>query len=227
MSHLLDNAIWHALTGPQARFASGHGLARHYDPEVSPFCAVAEASAAAFVDLASSLPAGADAVLFRPAVEPAFPGWEAIRDREIIQMAAESVPAEGAMPEPLGDDDVKAMLGLTALTQPGPFRAITFELGGYVGFRRGGALIAMGGERFRLPGFVELSAICVHPDVRGEGLGFAVVAHLTRRAFSQGDTPFLHVFPDNPALALYRRLGFRERARAVVSFRRRVAIGGH
>jgi len=32
--------------------------------------------------------------------------------------------------------------------------------------------------------------------------------------------PFLHVFPENPAAALYRRLGFRERTRLWVIWRR-------
>src|SRR3954447_8234285 len=78
----------------------------------------------------------------------------------------------------------------------------------------------MGGERFRLPGFVELSAICVHPLARGTGLGAAVTAGLMRMAFERGETPFLHVFPENPAVALYARLGFRERARLFVLWHR-------
>jgi ribosomal protein S18 acetylase RimI-like enzyme len=81
----------------------------------------------------------------------------------------------------------------------------------------------MGGERFRLPGFVELSAISVHPDARGAGLGSAITLHLTRLALARGQIPFLHVFPDNPAVALYRRLGFRERTRLWVIWRRVVA----
>jgi predicted GNAT family acetyltransferase len=78
----------------------------------------------------------------------------------------------------------------------------------------------MGGERFRLPGFVELSAISVHPEARGGGLGTAIVTRLMRLALAQGDVPFLHVFSDNPAVPLYRRLGFRERARLWVIWRR-------
>jgi predicted GNAT family acetyltransferase len=78
----------------------------------------------------------------------------------------------------------------------------------------------MGGERLRLPGLVEISAIAVHPAARGAGLGAAVTMHLARQALARGETPFLHVFPDNPAIALYLRLGFRERARLWVLWRR-------
>jgi hypothetical protein len=30
MAHLLDNPVWHALIGPHAGIALGHGAARHY-----------------------------------------------------------------------------------------------------------------------------------------------------------------------------------------------------
>ena len=31
MDHVLDNPVWHALTGPHAAFAIGNGRARHYE----------------------------------------------------------------------------------------------------------------------------------------------------------------------------------------------------
>jgi len=40
------------------------------------------------------------------------------------------------------------------------------------------------------------------------------------RVFRSGAVPFLHVYPDNPAGALYAKLGFRERARPWVTRRR-------
>jgi GNAT superfamily N-acetyltransferase len=120
----------------------------------------------------------------------------------------------------LGAVDAKDMQELAEVQQPGPFGPRTYMLGRYVGYRGGGRLLAMGGERFRLPGFVELSAICVHPDARGTGLGSAITLYLTRLALVRGETPFLHVFPDSPAVQLYRRLGFRERTRLWVIWRR-------
>ena len=53
----LDNPIWHALEGPHGRHALGRGLARHYPRDIAPFSAIAEASAAAYSDLANDLPA--------------------------------------------------------------------------------------------------------------------------------------------------------------------------
>lgn len=49
--------------------------------------------------------------------------------------------------------------------------------------------------------------------------------HLARAAFARGQTPFLHVFLDNPAAALYARLGFQERARLWVLWHRPVQAG--
>jgi predicted GNAT family acetyltransferase len=114
------------------------------------------------------------------------------------------------------------MLSLADAARPGPFGPRTSSLGVYLGVRRAGKLIAMGGERFRPPGFVELSGICVHPSARGTGLGAAITANLTRMALERGETPFLHVFPDNPAVALYTRLGFVERARLYVLWHRQL-----
>ena len=225
MQHTLDNPVWHALNGPQADLAIGHGLARHYPRDIAPFSAVAEPTEAAYADLGVDLPHGLEARLFRPRDEPAPQGWETVSSRPIVQMVAEQAVAfpvtSGTEFVVLGADDVADMLALAEAAKPGPFGPRTSSLGAWLGVRRSGRLIAMGGERFRPPGFVELSGICSHPSARGSGLGAAVTAHLTRQALLRGDTPFLHVFPDNPAVALYERLGFRERARLYVLWHRR------
>src|SRR5262249_34712470 len=113
-----------------------------------------------------------------------------------------------------------AMLELVALSKPGPFGPRT-PLGRYVGIWRRDRLVAMAGERLRPPGHVELSAICVHPEARGNGYAAAPTGHLMRLALDAGETPFLHVRPDNaPAIALYKRLGFATVREPVVLWRR-------
>ena len=70
----------------------------------------------------------------------------------------------------------------------------------------------MAGERMRLDGAVEISAVCVSPEHRGRGYAAFLVAWLVRRLREEGVTPFLHSFTDNSsAIALYERLGFRTR----------------
>ena len=94
---------------------------------------------------------------------------------------------------PLGDDDVDAMVALVALTEPGPFRPRTIELGGYVGIFHGTQLVAMAGQRLRPPGFREVSAVCTHPDARRRGYASIVTAEVSRGVLARGETPFLHV----------------------------------
>jgi ribosomal protein S18 acetylase RimI-like enzyme len=226
MQRTLDNPAWYALTGPQADLAIGHGLGRHFPRDIAPFSAVAEPTAAAYADLGVDLPHSLEARLFRPQAEPAPQGWETVSARPIVQMVAGTIAASRATSATkfvvLGPDDAADMLALAGAARPGPFGPRTSSLGVYLGVRRAGHLIPMGGERFRLPGFVELSGICVHPSARGTGLGAAITANLTRMVLERGETPFLHVFPDNPAIALYARLGFRERARLYVLWNRRL-----
>ena len=104
------------------------------------------------------------------------------------------------------------MVALAEAARPGPLGRRTVLLGHYVGVRRDGRLVAMAGERFRLQGHLELSAICVDPEWRGMGFGSGLTRYLAHRARAHGEIPFLHVFPENAAMMVYARLGFRERA---------------
>ncbi len=113
----------------------------------------------------------------------------------------------------LGVADVAEMMDLTALTKPGPFNRRTHELGTYLGIRRGGKLVAMAGERLKVPGHTEVSAVCTHPDHTGHGYARILMMEVMRRIRRRGETPFLHVREDNVrAIELYRRLAFETRA---------------
>lgn len=225
MNDPLDNPVWSALTGPHAGLAIGTGAARHYPRDMAPFSAISDPTPAAYVDLKRDLPPGTEARLFLPAKETPPSGWSAVSARPILQMVAAARPERpsGPAPEILSGDDVDAMMTLAAAGKPGPFDRRTPALGRFVGWRENGVLVAMAGERFRLNGYVELSAICTHPDARGRGFAAMLTRHLMCDAFDRGEVPFLHVFPDNPATGLYERLGFRQRARLWVLWHRPVA----
>lgn len=58
--------------------------------------------------------------------------------------------------------------------------------------------------------YVEISAVCTHPDWRGRGLGRRLMEHLSATIQERNKVPFLHVFTNNvSAVRLYRELGFR------------------
>jgi predicted GNAT family acetyltransferase len=70
----------------------------------------------------------------------------------------------------------------------------------------------MGGERLKVPGYTEVSAVCTHPEHTGKGYAQILMTELMRRIRSRGETPFLHVREDNArAVQIYERLGFRVR----------------
>ena len=71
----------------------------------------------------------------------------------------------------------------------------------------------MAGERMRVQGFTEVSAVCTHPDFLGRGYAGALMTILMDQIRSRGEVPFLHVREENArAIALYERLGFEKRA---------------
>lgn len=216
MTHVLDNAVWHSLTGPRRALGARRGRAGRFDREVAVFSAVEDpADPEAFADLLELIGPGRRAVLF--AVGVVVPeGWIDEHRGPGHQLVASGVDARGATEGTvaLGEADVPEMLELIELTRPGPFAPRTVELGGYLGVRdERGRLVAMAGERLGVDGFTEVSAVCTHPDVRGQGLATKLVLAVVDAIRARGDEAFLHVAEDNVnALRLYRSLGFVERA---------------
>ena len=215
--HVLDNAIWQALTTKQTHLAQTHGNAAKFLNEVSMLSAVSEPSESAFHDLASLLQVGERVGLFLNEVPPPLPELRLVTSADLIQMLHDGVDTAPANSEPenfvsLGVADVPEMLSLTQLTKPGPFGRRTHELGDYFGIRIDGRLIAMAGERLLVPGYTEISAICTHPDHLGRGYASGLTAMQIARIRNRGEIPFLHVLPGNKrAVNLYERLGFETR----------------
>ncbi|MCU1396553.1 MAG: putative acetyltransferase [Ilumatobacteraceae bacterium] len=211
----LDNPTWHALNGRHARFAEGTGLARRYRPEVSVFGAIGADTPEAWSDLAALVGPGQGLMINRrgPVEPPA--GWTVLGGGPGFQMVLDGEPRIGELPamRDLGDDDVEAMLALIALTEPGPFRPRTIELGGYRAIvDEDDRLLAMAGQRLGLPEHTEISAVCTHPDARRRGYAAAVTAAVARGIIAEGRTPILHVARNNVnAKRVYEQLGFVER----------------
>jgi predicted GNAT family acetyltransferase len=77
----------------------------------------------------------------------------------------------------------------------------------------------MAGERFRLPGYVEISAVCTHPDARGKGLAAALTLDVAHAIRATGSEAFLHVLDSNEhAVRLYQKLGFEVRRKVEFVF---------
>lgn len=210
----LDNPSWYALTGPHAAFAEGSGLARRYPPEVSVFGAIADETAQSWDELATLIGPGREVVLNRAGSITPPTGWTTLGAGSGFQMVLDGEPTVGPSPlvRDLTEFDVEDMIALVALTEPGPFRSRTYELGGYRGIVEEGRLVAMAGQRVAMPTHVEISAVCTHPDARRRGYAALVTATVARGIIAGGRSPILHVAESNPgAKRVYEQLGFAVR----------------
>jgi ribosomal protein S18 acetylase RimI-like enzyme len=219
--HVLENPVWHALTGPHTTVAEHLGLAARYVPDVAVFGALPdEASPDAWDALRELVGPGSNAFLAR--VEIAVPDtWARRFTMPCRQMwltgaiAPDPRPDDGAneVIAPLGPADVPEMLELVARTRPGPLLPRTIELGRYVGVRdERKDLVAMAGERLHPPGFTEISAVCTDDAHRGRGLASRLVRTLVDSIRDRDETPFLHLTVENEAAhRVYAALGFETR----------------
>jgi ribosomal protein S18 acetylase RimI-like enzyme len=216
-ARVLDHAAWMSLTGPHARFAQVKGRAARYPPDVSPFMGMdPDGELQAWDDLAALVGPGAVTVLSAAGISPPAE-WEVTGRIVGVQMVATALRAEeDAEAVRLEPEDVPEMLDLVGRTKPGPFRPRTIEMGNYLGIRRGGALVAMAGERLHPPGWTEISAVCTDDSVRGQGLATRLVRAVATGIRGRGETPFLQATATNTnAIRLYENLGFTVRRRVV------------
>jgi ribosomal protein S18 acetylase RimI-like enzyme len=215
MASPLDNPTWASLAGPHARFAERRGRVLRYPVDVAPFLAMPDDPGEQdWRDVAALAGSGATVVIAAAATRPPS-GWEVLDEIRGVQLLDAGVAVK---PDPeavrLGPADVPEMLDLVGRTRPGPFRERTVELGTYLGIRRGGALVAMAGERLHPPGHTEISAVCTDPAYRGQGLATRLVLAVAAGIRARGETPMMHAAAGNTsAIRLYLSLGFTVRYR--------------
>jgi ribosomal protein S18 acetylase RimI-like enzyme len=217
--HPLDNVIWQALITRQAQFAETFHHAKRFFREITALTALEEIGPAGYASLAGLVGDRDTALLSLADPYEPLAGWELVTTFPGLQMVCEdhnanfeknSIPGFRILK--LGQPDAEEMLALATLTKPGPFGMRTYELGTYLGIRWEGKLVAMAGERLKVPGFTEVSAVCTHPEHLGNGYARTLMLEIMRGIHQRGETSFLHVRQNNArAVELYERLGFRTR----------------
>jgi GNAT superfamily N-acetyltransferase len=211
---LLDNPIWSALSMEHIGLALGDKRARRYPTEIGPLSGIPAQSQECYEAL-SELAADGIVVLF--SVEPIVPagGLQVMRSGPIVQMIRKvrGVEADAGelTPRKLTAADAPAMVALAELTEPGPFRLRTLELGNFYGIFHEDKLVSMAGKRMHLPGLVEVSGVCTHSEARGNGYARRLMQIVIDEIERDGKTAFLHAFSTNPAIRLYEALGFEKR----------------
>lgn len=212
--HPLDRTVWTALTTRQSDIAVGRGeAALRYEPAFGMFAAARDDSPEALQALADLVtPEGVAQVEIE--LGPTPPGCTVKSEalcHQMLMQRIEASPADHTLVA-LTEADAPEMRVLAELTKPGPFFSRTHQLGDFVGIKIDGRLAAMAGERMKVPGFTEVSAVCTHPDFRGRGYAGALMQHVARKILARGEQPFLHTYAHNTtAIGLYETLGFRFR----------------
>lgn len=214
----LDNPIWSALTTDHAALALGDARARRYPPDIGPLSGIPDQSPESYASLAQLAgPGGAVAIFLQEPLRLPY-GWTLLRSGPLDQMIA--LEPRPLPPEPLPGvelriltpADAPAMVELAHLTQPGPFELRTLELGTFYGVLDQGRLLAMAGKRFHVPGAIEVSGVCTHPDARGRGYARHLMSRVIDEIVQAGRMPFLHTRSDNAsAIRIYESLGFVRR----------------
>ncbi len=216
LQHILDNPVWEALTKEDKRFNIGTHALAFFPEDVSPFVGMEHWNEEDLTRMESLLPAerSFSVMIAREVMIPQ--NFEIIFTTPLYQMTCnrlQPIAQAGATIQHLGEADVPAMLALTALTKPGPFLQHTIDFGNYVGIYEHGELVAMAGERLHLKGYIEVSAVCTHPDHLGKGYAAQLMTYSCEQIMKQGNIPFLHVKTDNlRAIRKYEQLGFTKRA---------------
>jgi ribosomal protein S18 acetylase RimI-like enzyme len=208
----LDNPVRASLLGAHAHLAVRRGDVLRYPADVSPFIGLPdEPDEHTWPDVAALFSPGA--TVATAGTHPPPSGWEVIMNLSGVQLVVDDDDGVAAAVDheavQLNSVDVPDMLDLVRRTEPGPFLPRTIVLGSYLGIRRDGVLVAMAGERLRIPGWTEISAVCTDESVRGEGLATRLVLAVAAGIRARNERPFLHVATDNAnALRLYESLGF-------------------
>ena len=219
MKQLLDNIVWHALSGPQIRYSAGADDAKRYAAGFSPIVGFADQAHPNFEALRPHCEAG-EHFYCDGWTGATPPGWSLDAETTMYKMVWEApVPERDDAPDAvaLGPAHAQQAYDLAMLTRPGPFGPRTIELGDYVGLFDGDRLVAMAGERMHAGTLREISGVCTHPDFQGRGIATRLMRKLIRRQLARRETPFLHVMRQNDvARALYERMGFAVYRESVV-----------
>ena len=209
--HLLDNPIYHSLNSGHLQYSKETGDVNYYHEDIAPFAGLKDNSQENFEALYENSAPESTFVVFTPLAYTIPKGWELVTHIDMFQLVYEhkTAPTGDEEFEDLDESHVDEMIELVKLTQPGPFRSKTIVLGNYTGVFREQKLVAMAGHRFNPTPYIEISAVCTHPDHLGKGYAYTLLREQIKRILEKGQIPFLHVRNDNvAAVKLYQKLGF-------------------
>ena len=229
MPHILDNMIWNALNTGNNDIAIMNGDIGCYLPDIAPFAGMKDFNDVNLKKLYEFVPANQNvAISSLDKMNHDESKWQLLQPMDVTQMVYEHAERtfrtkNSSLIVPLSEEHIPQMLELTALTKPGPFLQQTIRFKNYFGIFIEGRLAAMTGQRMHPLPYMEVSAVCTHPDFRGMGYAKSLMLHVMKIILNNYYTPFLHVLSNNSnAIELYKTIGFRTRKQIFVDVIRRL-----
>lgn len=213
MPQRLKHIIWHAMNTNNSALCEYNDRVGVFKADIAPFAAMKEYDTYSFERLHEFITEPRSLAIVSP-TDPDIPDiWRIKAKDDLYQMICHKPIWPSSVPindiKPLHEEYISQMIALTTLTKPGPFLQKTNLFGLYYGIFDEDKLVSMAGQRFSFDRFIEISAVCTHPDHIGNGYGQSLMVHMMQFILSQGSTPFLHVRQSNEtAIRLYKKLGF-------------------
>jgi ribosomal protein S18 acetylase RimI-like enzyme len=208
----LDNPAWYSLLECHQKFSVGYPTIKFYHPDYCPFGGFETNTG--ITEYISAYSKIADN-FFVIGEKPALPNNVALKkELTCLQMVINN-SIDTAIKEDiilLTSKHSHILFQLINLVQPGYFKTKTALLGNYFGIFKNGELVSVAGERMKMNGFVEVSAIVTHPNYTGQGYAKQLITYAVNNIILQNKTPYLHVVENNfGAINLYEKLGFTTR----------------
>ena len=230
----LDNPVWYSLSETHKGFAIQHDHVKFYHPDYCPFGGMMENSEVRSqesevrilnVELLSYQNKNTPNPILEYSIlcdnffivggKPPIPRELKLKDELVCYQMVIDHEIHLAITEAivkLGKEHTDALSRLVNLIQPGYFKRKTNLLGSYYGIFKNNQLVAVTGERMKMNGYTEVSAVVTHPDHSGKGYAKQLVAHTVHTIFKENKIPYLHVAETNiGAIKLYEKLGFQTR----------------
>ena len=212
---LLDNPFWSALQTRQRQFSIGNGQIKKFPADILPFVGLKDQNAL-LMDQITQFMIPQEEIYVKNGIGPLPDGWKIINHLPCIQMICLRLPEirleKKVSIARLKKNDFDELFQLVNQVQPGFIMKRTHLLGNYFGIRINGKLVATAGERLRMDGFIELSAVCTLPEFTGMGYAQLLIDEVCQGIFKKGSIPILHVLESNSrAIKLYEMFNFRKR----------------
>jgi len=209
-THLL-NPVWTSLCETHEKFVIEYNNVKFYHPDICTFGSFSNAE-----DTYNALNEYAkhtdDFFLVSENKTPTFDKKriELTKKIEGCQMILNQLSDIEIVEEiiPLSNKYLDEIYDLVWLVMPGYYQRRSFEMGDYFGIFKNNKLVAVTGQRMQSNHWTEISAVVTHPDFTRQGLAKQLVVHATKEILKQDKLPILHTDKGNPAIKLYKRLGF-------------------